>query len=132
MYWRREAKNATLIGYCVENPLEVFRTAFPDYHVTRFNGYELFGIGDCEPTTPMLGLSISGVESVSGVEKKIEKLLELDEILKAKRDKSISEEDVQRILTYLGGEDRYACLGPRYEQVKCDKEQIITAIKNLH
>ena len=40
----RGARNPVLIGYCVESPLEVFKTAFPDYYVTRFNGYELFRV----------------------------------------------------------------------------------------
>ncbi|MBU1136137.1 MAG: hypothetical protein KJ559_01365 [Nanoarchaeota archaeon] len=97
----RKAGNSTFVDFCEENPLEVLKIAFPDYHVTRFNGYELFSSGDFEKTTPMLGLSISGFGPVSGIKGGIEELLKLDEILKVKRDKPISNEDIQRIITHL-------------------------------
>jgi len=125
----RYAENPILLGYCVENPLEVLKSSFPKYHVTRFNGYELFSSEDFESTTPMLGLSIRGVEPVFGIEGRIKKLLELDEVLKVKRDKPVSKEDVQRILARLKQRGEGDFLSPRYKQVKHDKEQIIAIVR---
>ena len=126
----RIAKDPKLLGYCVENPLEVLRTAFPDYSVTRFNGYELFGSGDFEETTPGVGLSIRGVNHVFGIEGRVEKLLELDEVLRIKRDKLVSEEHARRIIEYLGAERHpLDSVSRTYHQVIHDKKQIIDVLR---
>ena len=125
----RQSGPSTLLGYCAEDPLEVLRTVFPDYHVTSFNGYSLFGSGDFEPSTPMLGLAMEPIDSVFGIEGRIEKLLELDELLKVKRKKPISREDVDRIIAHLEEEDQHSFLFSDHKQERYNKRQIINVIK---
>jgi hypothetical protein len=131
----RDSGKATLVGYCVESPRDVLETAFGDYHITRYNGYDLFGGGDFESTTPMLGLGIVPVEppKVYGIEYngRLENLLQLDELLKAKRDGPISSQDVQRILAYLSEDSNHGFMNPNNNQVKHDMQEIIDIVKKF-
>ncbi len=93
--------NRKLMGYCTENPVEVLKITFPEYHITRFHNYSFFSSEDMESTTPMCGLYIKQVDLMYGIEGKIEKLLGLEDIIKAKRDKPISKRDVKKIVDYI-------------------------------
>ncbi len=131
----RSSGKPKLVGYCVESPRDVLETAFENYHVTHYNGYELFSSGDFESTTPMLGLGITPVEppKVYGIEYngRLENLLQLDELLKAKRDEPISHQDVQRILAYLNKESDMGFMNPNNNQYKHDKKEIVDIVKRF-
>ena len=101
----RSSCKSKLIGYCSESPVQVLEVLFPRYHVTNFNGYEFFGSGDFEDSTPMLGLGIIAIEPVFGINGTLKKLIKLEELAQVKRDKPIDKKDVQRIIKYLNQED---------------------------
>ncbi len=131
----RSPGKETLVGYCVQSPQEVLEAAFENYHVTCYDGYELFGSEDFESTTPMLGLGISPINppKIYGIEYngKLETLLQLDELLNVKRDKPISSQDIQRILDYIGKESKNGFMNPNNNQKKHDKQEIINIIKRF-
>lgn len=124
----RRPGGISIAGYCVESPREVLERVFPDYYVTRYMGYGLFGSSDFEPTTPMLGLGIDSITPVFGIEGRLENLLKLEELLKVKRDKPISKKDVKRIITNLE-EEGDGFLSPGYKQHKHDKQEIIKFVQ---
>jgi len=130
----RSSGPVTLIGYCVEPPREVLEATFRDYYITRYNGYELFDIGD-ESTTPMLGLGIDPVQPsrVYGIEYNgiLKNLLQLEELLKVKRDEPISHKDVQRIITYLSRKQNAGYINPNSEQSRHNKKEIIDIVKQF-
>ena len=123
----------TLVGYCVESPREVLETVFQDYSVASYMGYELLDREDFESNTPMLGLTLFTPTKVYGVEYngKLEEMLLLEELLKAKREKPVSAKDIRRITKYLGKEDKLDWFRyPDNDKRKQDKQEIIDIINN--
>ena len=100
---RAEGKR-TLVGYCVEDPLEVLKQSLPDYIVSSINGYRFFDSNDMQhPKDLNLALSLRSVDPVFGIEGKIKELLELEQVLKAKRDYPFSAEDAEMMIRHLEG-----------------------------
>lgn len=151
----RETGDKKLVGYCTENPLEVLKITFPEYHITKFNEYSFFSSADVKSTTPMYGLEIKQICPIHEVKWKIEKLLGLklpgleeitieklfrleeitieklfglEEIIRAKRDKPISKGDVKKIVDYIGGQS-VLFFDPQYKQHEYNKKQIIDVLK---
>jgi len=120
----RIPKKPTLVGFCVESPKKVLETAFQDYYVTHYNSWELFSSNDFEPTTPMLGLGIVPIKPVFGIEGKFEQLLQLDELVKVKRDNPISKQDTQRILNYLEHKLGIVCIDPTFMNKTFNKNKL--------
>ncbi len=131
----RSSGKPLLIGYCLDSPRDVLKNVFENYHVTRYNGYELFGQNDLESTTPMLGLGIHPVEPprVYGIEYngKLEELLRLDGLSGAKRNSPISSQYIQRIISHLGEISHMGFMNPKYGQLKHDKQEIIDVLKTF-
>lgn len=133
----RYSGKPTLIGYCVESPREVLGAVFEDYHVTRYNGYELFSSKDLKPTTPMLGLGIAPIRppKVYGIKYtgRLEDLLQLSGLSKVKRGNPISPQDAQRIVAYLSNESESerAFTNPNCNQHKRDRKEIIQIVEKF-
>lgn len=127
----RSLRDQKLIGYCVENPLQVLEKVFPTYHVTTVNGYRLFDSGNFESSTPMIGLGINKIEPVFGIEGKIDNLIKSDDFLKVKRELEISNKDIQQIINYLGTnpDPSLAFFYPEHNQSKFGKQQVSDIIK---
>ena len=121
--------NRKLIGYCTENPLEVLKITFPEYHITRFHNYSFFSSEYMESTTPMCGLYIKQIDPMYGTEGKIEKLLGLEDIIKAKRDKPISKRDVKKIIDHINNTFFVPVFHSQYKQREYNKKQIIDVLK---
>lgn len=129
----RVQEKITPLGYCVECPREVLEECFGDYHVTFYNGYELFSSQDFEPL--MLGLGINRVEpqNVYGIEYngKLRELLQLDELNSVRRSKRISGNDILKIVSHLTKGEGNGFLNPNYSQEKHDRQEIIDIVKGF-
>jgi len=134
----RANSESELIGYCEEDPLKVFMLAFPKYFVTRLIGYELFNDSDVSSTVPLIGLDISPAPKkvpVYGLTAKIngkaKELFKLDNCLKAKREKPVSNSEIERIISNLKSDDYCDAFDARYDQEKQDTKIIMDAVKKF-
>ena len=134
----RSSRNEALVGYCLESPGEVLTRTFGRFHVTRYNGYELFGNDDFEATTPMVGLGITPVEQPQayGIQctGRLSELLQLEDFIGVRREDPISGKDVQRIIrnlrTELINEER-DYLDPHVSQKRYDLREILTYMESF-
>ena len=135
----RQSGESELIGYCTENPLEVLKRAFKDYHVTRFSGYEFFSSDDFRAETPMIGLGISSIPwpYVYGIvyNGELEELLRIEKLEKARRQNPISGEEIQIIIDELTPMKEIwhnpNYVNPNYERVKHDLGQITEVLRGF-
>ena len=107
---------------------------FEEYNVTRYKGRELFGLTDFEIDTPVSGLSISSVQSQSyGVEffSSLDELVQLPEMESAKREKPLSNKEIQKIYSRLKKDPGLDCLDLEYHQACHDRNQVVSVINKF-
>ena len=129
---RSEGKS-TIVGYCVENPLEVLERVFPEYHVTAFNGYHLFDTSDFKRTTPMIGLGINKFPAHRGIKGTLNELLEVEDVQKLKKNKPIQKAVLNRITKNLKNRTKHnhLWLSPSFKQLQYDTQKTIEVLKHL-
>ncbi len=89
-----------LLGYCTESPLEVLRKAFKDFRVTSYREWGFFDLNHVSQNSPpIIGIGISSVKPAYGITGKIDEILSMGVIEKARRTKGV--EDAQMILSRL-------------------------------
>lgn len=93
------------LAYCKQPPHEVFKILFPKYHVTNYNGCDLFNEEDLEENKKSYGIGISAINPVLVGGASLEKVLQLDELNQLKRENPLPENDVKRFFTELNKPD---------------------------
>jgi len=106
---RTKKKNPELIGYCKSSPKESLENLFPEYAVTSFNGYPLFGSSDFNILTPTSGLIIGPIESPKeyghAINGTLEGLTSLEILQRLKRThQEQTKDNARRIISYLQNE----------------------------
>ncbi len=131
----RTPKESKLIGYCINPPKEVLEKLFSDFYVTRYLGIEFFSHSDTRRDNPMLGIGIDSISPVCGIKGTIEEIAESPELLEVKRNSPVSDEEINRILSYLRGES-FSVFSPRIfipgpSQKGYDKKQAIEILEKI-
>lgn len=122
------------LGYVIEPPKHVLETVFPDYHVTEYNEKQLFTNSPSNSNPPMLGLGINPIDRpvVYGIQYtgRLNEILELNKLIKAKRDNPITQEEIKEIIAYLSEPPHSdgGILNTQRDQTRHDKEEIISVI----
>lgn len=116
-----------LIGICKQKPQKVLAQLFPEYIITRFNGYGFYGAHG-----PMKGLEIVFEEPSKAIRTSLKHLLDIEEMQKLKRRKKPSKKETRKIIEYVEDKDNCALdkLAPEYKQIVHDKGEIIDILRN--
>lgn len=133
----KRSGGSQLIGYCVEPPAEVLKKLFHKYHVTQFNYQSFFASHDFKESTPMQGLSISGIPETRGIKGTLTELMEAPEFEAVKRVHPFIAEDKERVRAHIVGDDYLGDFDPRVtqrlinpdmDQIEFDKKEILAII----
>ena len=128
-------RDENLLAYCSQNPTEVFQELFPKFHVTRYNGRQLFGTRDFDQDTPMTGLSIRRIEPVKGIVGNASAFANEGLFEKVARKEPISKVQIEKIIESFGDSDEspsnlfLSRLDPNANQNKYERQQIIEMLK---
>jgi hypothetical protein len=95
---QRTLDESKLIGYCTNSPKETLEYLFPNFHITEYKGLELFGYDDFEKQTPMVGLSINGIDKLFGINGRVEDFPNNIDVTTALRNEEITDSEVSRII----------------------------------
>jgi hypothetical protein len=128
----RSARKTQIVGYCVENPVQVLESVFPNYNVTRFYGFEFFDSSDFKKTTPMIGLGIDSYPMHRGIKGTLDELLVVEDVDELRRDQPIQKNVLKRIKKNLRKhyKHQHAVLRPSYKQMKYDIERMIRVLES--
>jgi hypothetical protein len=127
----RDSGPSFLLGYCATSPREVLKRVFPEFYVTRYNGYELFDPNDPDKEIPLCGLGIAPVGYLAYGLKctgRLDTILQLEQISLVKRKNPAAPKEIEKIFEYLGKLGDYDADFPIH---KHQRENILGIIKGL-
>lgn len=124
----RSLLESRVLGKVKTNPLALLSEHFPKFHITSFNGYDLFSGDDTNEDTPLNGLSIIPYwnEDINILLYNL--LSDLDDASPALRKEPVSYNYFRRIMSNLRG-SRDDSFHPAYKQMQFDRKQIRDALR---
>lgn len=124
-----------LLAYCSQSPAEVFQELFPKFYVTKYNDRQLFGTGDFDQDTPMVGLSIRRIDPTKGIVGNAATFAGEGLFEKVARKEPISQKQIEKIIASFSPSEKSTSdvvlsrLNPNFNQNQYETQQLVDLLK---